>query len=164
MKRIAMLFTFVTLLMMALSFSFTTAQKKESIKRVEVTAKSIPSQAGKPYVIDLTRKGVAYELAAGLDYSRVHVRTSKGEQTLPELFGNRVMVGKLLFGLTRDLRQLNLGSSGTSRFNCDIPSLCFCTGDADCNLLFSSGNCGDLAACKETRGPEGTICWCVKKL
>src|SRR5437660_10053611 len=120
MKRIATLFTFVTLLLMALSFSFTTAQKKESLKRVEVTAKSIPSQAGKPYVIDLTRKGTAYGLAAGLDYRRVCVRTSKGEQTLPELFSDRVLVGKLLLGLTSDLRRLNLGNSGENHFNCDI--------------------------------------------
>jgi hypothetical protein len=166
MKRIATLFTFVTLLLLGLSFSFTTAQKKESIKRVEVTTKSIPPQAGKPYVIDLTRKGIAYGLAAGLDYSRVQVRTSKGEQALPELFGNRVMAGKLLVGLISDLRQLslNLGNSGASHFNCDIPSLCSCAGDADCNDLFSSGHCGDLAVCKVTHGLEGTSCWCVKKL
>jgi hypothetical protein len=160
------LVTLATLLLAAYSFSITAAQKHGSIKRVEVTPKSVAGRGAKPYVIDLTRGGTAYELAKGLDYSRVRVRTSKGEQTISEVLGNRTIEGKLLLGLTTDLRQLklNLGASSTRQFNCDIPALCSCSGDADCNDLFSSGKCGDVAGCTIGQPGDAPKCWCLKKL
>lgn len=34
---------------------------------------------------------------------------------------------------------------------------CTCTGDADCNDMFESGKCGDVASCEETTG----VCKCL---
>lgn len=35
---------------------------------------------------------------------------------------------------------------------------CTCTGDAQCNEMFESGVCGDIATCEETTG----VCKCLK--
>ena len=45
-------------------------------------------------------------------------------------------------------------------FSCDN-NVCSCSGDADCNNLFSSGLCGDLAACT---GPGTVTCTCIRHL
>ena len=37
--------------------------------------------------------------------------------------------------------------------------LCTCSGDEDCNDMFSSGECGDLSGC-DTSDPEQPQCWC----
>lgn len=34
---------------------------------------------------------------------------------------------------------------------------CTCTGDADCNDMFSSGKCGDISSCETTTG----VCKCL---
>ena len=151
------------LVLLAYGVSLTVAQKNEAIKRVEVTAKSIAAQPDKPYVIDLTHKGTAYQLAAGIDYRRLRIRTSKSEQTISEALGSRENGGRLLIGLTSDLRQLKLNLGVSSRnFYCNDED-CICFGDEDCNKLFGSGNCGDVSGCVSRRPDVPPTCWCRKK-
>lgn len=44
---------------------------------------------------------------------------------------------------------------GRLGFSCDRLT-CDCSGDDDCNDMFSSGVCGDIAFCSETG------CWCFR--
>lgn len=152
------------ILLFALGFSFIAAQKTDPVKRVQVTSRAIAGQRkGQTYVLDLTRKRTIYSLAKGSDYSRVSVRTSKGDRQMSELLKGRTIKGDLLFGLTADLRGQKLGlgrPAGTLAYDCGDPLTCTCNGDTDCNDLFSSGKCGDLSGCDTGTG----ICWCVKSL
>jgi hypothetical protein len=140
------------LFLISLAFSFSTAQKK--IKQVSVSSKTMARQpAGKAYSLDLTRKGTIYTLAPDVDYSRVQVRTSKGEMTMAELLTKAGKSGRVRVGLTSDIRtqKLNLArvsGGGALNFNCE-GLLCTCTGDEDCNDMFTRGGCGDIAVCDE---------------
>ena len=144
---------------LSLAFSFSTAQKKP-IKQVQVTAQTVARQpTKKPYVLDLTRKGTIYSLAAGVDYNRVVVRTSKGDLTVAELIkkSGKNISGNLRVAMTSDMRtqKLNLTRVGGGRLNYDCGDLaCVCTGDDDCNDLFTSDKCGPIAVCY----PDGCIC------
>jgi hypothetical protein len=159
-----MITALLLLVLFALSFSFTAAQKTPTVKRVQVTSKAIAGRrADQPYLLDFTRKGTIYTLATGSDYSRVRVHTSKGDRQISELLQGRVIKGSLIVGLTTDLRGQKLGlarSGGTVQFNCDDPLVCTCTGDADCNDLFTSGKCGDITSCDTGAG----TCSCFKHL
>jgi hypothetical protein len=159
-----MITALLLLLLFALSFSFTLAQKTTPVKRVQITSKSIAGRrADQPYLLDFTRKGTIYTLAKGSDYSRVSVHTATGDRQMSELLRGRTIKGSLIVGLTNDLRGQKLGLSrptGTVNFNCDDPLVCTCTGDADCNDLFVSGKCGDLTGCDTGEGN----CWCFKHL
>ena len=85
--------------------SCSTAGDEKQVKEVRVTNQTIATQpAGAPYVIDLTRSGTTYDVAAGIDSSRVRVRTSsKEEMTLTEFVsrqkgnyaGQRLLLGSL---------------------------------------------------------------------
>jgi hypothetical protein len=140
----------LALFLISLAFSFSTAQKK--LKQVQVTSKTIAGQpAGKAYSLDLTRAGTLYTIPAGVDYSRIQVRTSKGEMTMADLLKKSGRSGKVRVGLTSDVRTQKLGlsrSAGTLNFNCE-GLLCTCTGDADCNDMFTTAGCGDIAVCDE---------------
>lgn len=162
MKKIILAVT-----LLSLAFSFTTAQKNESvgprkstIKQVEVTAKTIAARpASKAYALDLTRKGTIYNLAADVDYSRVRVRTAKGEITMADLLkkSGKSISGKLRVGMTSDIRTQKLGLTrargGTLNFSCG-DTACVCTGDDDCNDLFTTDLCGPIAVCY----PDGCVC------
>jgi hypothetical protein len=50
------------------------------------------------------------------------------------------------------------GGPGTG-YTCD-GAICTCTGDEDCNDMFSSGVCGDIAQCRSEGGFE--YCWCLR--
>jgi hypothetical protein len=163
MKKVGLALT-----LLSLAFSFSIAQKetpkKVPIKVVGVTARTVAGRpAGKAYPLDLTRKGTIYNLAADVDYSRVQVRTAKGEiWTMADLLKKtgRAVSGKLRIGLTSDIRAQKLSlariSGGTTlNYNCE-GILCSCTGDEDCNDMFTKEACGDIAACDE-RG-----CWCFR--
>src|SRR5438132_14305480 len=85
MRHISLIILAALALALLVSAFGQTPQPK-AIKRVEVTAQTIASQpASKPYIIDLTRTGTIYVLAAGIDYSRVRVRTSTGEKAMSDL-------------------------------------------------------------------------------
>jgi hypothetical protein len=46
-------------------------------------------------------------------------------------------------------------------YSCD-GALCTCTGDVDCNDMFSDGICGPIASCDDTNYPP--TCQCLKFL
>jgi hypothetical protein len=158
MKKVVIAITF---LVIAVSFSL--AQKTTPTARTRVvSAKEISGlPAGRKYQVDLTRKGTIYTLPANVDYSRVQVRTAKGEMTLADLLKKtgKTTTGKLRVGMTSDIRNQKLALSRiggvTLNFNCE-GLLCSCSGDDDCNDMFTRGGCGDIAACDE-RG-----CWCFR--
>ncbi len=162
MKKIGLALT-----LLSLAFSFSIAQKdtqkKVPVKEVGVTAKTVAGRpAGKAYPLDLTRKGTIYNLAADIDYSRVQIHTAKGDTTMADLLKKtgRTVSGKLRVGLTSDIKAQKLsltriGGGTTLNYNCE-GILCSCTGDADCNDMFTKEACGDIAACDE-RG-----CWCFR--
>lgn len=153
---------FFALALASLVCNFAFAQKRSALKRVNVTAKTIASKsAGKAYTLDLTRAGKIYNLDAGIDYNRIRVHTAKGDMTMTELLKKtgKSVSGRLRVGMTSDIRaqKLNLAriSGGTLNYNCE-GILCTCTGDDDCNDLFTNGGCGDIAMCDE----QG--CWCFR--
>jgi hypothetical protein len=158
MKKVAIAITFL-----AIAFSFSLAQRTAPTARTKVvSAKEISGlPAGKKYEVDLTRKGTIYNLPANADYSRVRVRTAKGEMTMAELLKKtgKTMTGKVRVGMTSDIRGQKLALSrpggGTLNYSCE-GLLCSCSGDADCNDLFTTDLCGDIAVCDE-RG-----CWCLR--
>jgi len=51
------------------------------------------------------------------------------------------------------------GTGGTPDVDCGR-LICTCHGDDDCNQLFSSGRCGEIARCEQTNG-GGTTCACL---
>jgi hypothetical protein len=51
------------------------------------------------------------------------------------------------------------GGGGTLGYTCS-GLLCTCTGDDDCNDMFSDGLCGPISSCDES-GPE-PVCRCLK--
>ena len=158
MKKVAIAITFL-----AIAFSFSLAQRTAPTARTKaVSAKTISSlPAGKNYEVDLTRKGTIYTLPPGVDYSRVRVRTAKGEMSMADLLKKtgKTMTGKVRVGMTSDIRSQKLGlarlGGGRLNFNCE-GLLCSCSGDEDCNDMFVRGGCGDIAVCDE-RG-----CWCLR--
>ena len=152
-----------TATLLLLGLSLTAAQKtgtRAPVKRV-VSSRAIKGQpAGKPYVLDLSRKGTIYTLDADVDYSRVRVRTSKGDMTIQDVLTKSGAHGKLLVGTPSDmvaggLKTLNMTSRALSRgsgnrfIGCD-GAICICTGDDDCNKMLSPG--GDC--------PEGSYVYC----
>jgi len=55
---------------------------------------------------------------------------------------------------------LQRGAGGTQLgYTCD-GLMCTCTGDVDCNDMFSSGKCGDVSSCDET-DPLNPVCRCL---
>jgi hypothetical protein len=140
----------------------TTAQRRPAIKQVQVSIQAVSRQpASKAYTLDLTRKGTIYNLASGVDYSRVRVRTAKGDMTMAELIqkSGKSISGALRIGMTSDIRTQKLSLSrrpaggGGLNFSCQN-LVCVCTGDQDCNDLFTSDLCGDIAICY----PDGCVC------
>jgi hypothetical protein len=160
MKRISIVF----ILALALLGSVQSQTRQSvSLNKVQVTAQTISSQqAGKPYVIDLSRKGTVYSVASGVDYSRIQLRNSAGTViTLTDLFNKAGSRAKtlaanktLVFGAVSDLRALNIGgtivATRPNQFKACDGRICICTGDDDCNILLSPGG-----GC-----PEGSWVYC----
>ena len=142
-----------------------TAQRKPAIKQVQVSAQTVSRQpANKAYAIDLTRKGTVYTLAPGVNYSRVRVRTAKGEMTMAELIqkSGKTVTGAVRIGAMSDIRGQKLGlkrPGGGAVFRFDQARdcgalVCACSGEDDCIEMFDAGVCGDIAVCY----PDGCIC------
>ncbi len=133
--------------------SCSTAGDEKQIKEVRVTNQTIATQpAGAPYVIDLTRSGTTYDVAAGIDSSRVRVRTSsKEEMTLTEFVSRQkgnYAGQRLLLGSLNDLIVVlppNGADGGVSEAQCDKDpqggGSCSCSGRKDCSDLSKSGKC-----------------------
>jgi hypothetical protein len=150
--------------LLSLTFVFATAQRRQpikpEIKQEQVTVQTMARQpASKAYVLDLTRRGTIYNIASDVDYNRIRVRTSKGDMTIAELLkkSGKNITGKLRVGMTSDIRiqKLGLARIGGGGLNYSCGDLaCSCSGDDDCNDLFSSDKCGPIAVCY----PDGCVC------
>jgi hypothetical protein len=168
MKKIILTVTLVTL-----AFSFTTAQKTAPIKRVEVTAKTIASQpAGKDLVLDLTRSGkVVYNVAADINYSRVRIHTLGGDMPLSDmvrrlgLTGSKFVLGTLIDMSTGEFAPPDGGTfqppdGGTSPVYC-FGGYCMCVGPRDCRDMQKAGLCkGKTTVCG---GGKPWGCSCLAK-
>ena len=149
----------LALVVSSLSFEPALAQKKHTVKKVEITPQTVARQPrSKPYVVDLTRRGTIYTVASDVDYNKVLAHTAKGDMTIADLIeksGKRVS-GRLRIGMTSDIRsqKLNLKRArGGLNYSCsDV--VCLCTDDEDCNNMFTFGPCGPIAICY----PDGCIC------
>lgn len=133
-------------------------------KQVQVTAETIAIQpAGKPYVIDLTLDRTTYNLAADIDFSRVRLRTSKGEIAMGDVIKQLGTSGKLVVGTLSDIRGQKLDPplvGGTSQIHSHQCGAIFCTCDnAGCTLLLLEGKCvNDKLVCDVNFN-----CVCIKK-
>ena len=147
-----------------------------SLTLSRVTNQTIASQqAGTPYVIDLTRSGTTYDVAAGIDANRVRVRTSSKEEiTLAEYVrrqtgnhaGERVLLGSL--GDLVGALPPDGGGGSVAEAQCKKSpqggGTCSCTGRKDCSDLSLSGKCksgpSDAACGKGYGGGSGFGCIC----
>lgn len=164
----------VTLLTLAIGFS--TAQEGGSVKKVQVTKQTLAGQpAGEPYRIDLTRKGTVYEVAEGIDLSRVRVRSSTGEKSLSELARKSGGTGSFLLGTIDDLSAVDYGfprgggtvpppGGGVTEVKCTKNSsgtTCSCVAGRDCRDLRDAWNNGThckgctVSKCCKTCGTGG---------
>jgi len=174
----------VTLLSLALGFS--TAQETGSVKKVQVTAQTLASlPANQPYRMDFARKGTVYELAAGLDYSRVRISFRGDGATwgaydtvaLSDVARKLGVTGsKFLLGTFSDLRALDYGfppGGGTVQppdggtvveFKHDKQNGIYtCVGRKDCSELSKSGKCGPIAGCGKNIDDKGNWgCACLE--
>lgn len=101
--------------------------------------------AGKPLLVDVTRTGAIYELAGGIDISRVRIRTLTGEEALVDLMKQAGLVrassgGKLVLGGGRvgDFYSLMPTTSlarATNQFDCTATGACRCKGIEDCRKM-----------------------------
>lgn len=162
MKKFVLIAAVLTL---ALSFAFGQNNRKEklkTIKKVEVSRTVLDRQpANKAYSIDVTRKDAIFNIAADVDRSKIQVHTAKGNLTLAQILekANRPTTGAVRIGLTSVIRNPNSGAfpgtHPTALVECS-GLLCTCSGDVDCNDMFTNHGCGDIAGCDE-RG-----CWCLR--
>jgi hypothetical protein len=174
MKRISIVFILALTLLVSVQSQ---TRQSVSLNKVQVTAQTIINQqAGKPYVIDLSRKGTVYNVASGVDYSRIQLRNSAGKLiTLTDLFNKAGSRAKnlaanktLVFGAVSDLRAMVSGGSGiATRPNqiiaCD-GRVCICTGDDDCNILMSpGGGCPEGSWVYCSGSGSSAFCVCVRQ-
>ena len=142
-----------------------------SEKPVRVTAQTIASQqAGSRYLIDVTREGAVYDVAPGVDYGRIELRTSSGDMPLNNFVRRRgFSTGKelLLASSLVDLVDfIPPEAGGFAEASCEGKT-CYCTGRKDCSDLSRSGKCksgpSDAACGDGYGGGKGWGCICAKK-
>jgi hypothetical protein len=123
------------------------------VQIVRVTADTIARlPQGKPYVVDLTRTGVAYDLdstARTIDFSRIVVRTRTGEVALTAWLKERFpprpdkQPTRLAIGATDGVKKifdLNAKPDSGTKYECSkMWGDCFCKGFFDCaSMLFAN--------------------------
>lgn len=150
--------------LLIIAFSFGSAQKNQTAaKRKTVSAATISRlPAGRTYEVDLRNKGTLYNFEGNAtDFSRVTVRTAAGVKTLAELFNQSKTdtKGPLTIGTPGDLRTLKLKTASAAlNYSCE-GIFCGCSGDKDCNDMFSGAACGPIAWCNENTGK----CYCIAR-
>jgi hypothetical protein len=165
--------TVLVLLLVLLTLSLAIAQKT-SVKQTEVTSEQIARlPARQAYVIDLAG-GEVFNLAPGMDYSRVRVRTEAGEKPLGNL-ANRFRTDRnILIGNFDDLAAISFGfpteieitrPDRISNASCEKESgTCGCVGKKDCGDLGRSGKCASgtvscgVWANGPNKGKRGCVC------
>lgn len=119
-----------------------------TLRRIQVNAKTITAlPTDKKYVVDLTRRGVKYEFDAKpgvIDFSRVAVRTSKGEVAISSFLQRTIRKDKLSLFKDTSL-SFTIGSRPAGTVQTQPSGLihcgehpeddCFCTGEADCQVM-----------------------------
>jgi hypothetical protein len=134
-------------------------QGMRQITPIRVTANEIARLPGTtPYLVDLTRPGAMYEFdpsVGPIDYSRVIIRTGKGDTAIGTLMNGPLRSRITAQWSSTRFRMSHPGGSRTflgpksiTNFTCQGLE-CTCTGDPDCNDMFGSGVCGDIAVCNE---------------
>jgi hypothetical protein len=168
------LLALLALLVLAFGFSFTAAQQ-DRVRQIEVTPQVIANQpAGKPYVLDLSRSGTIYDIAKGVDLSRIRIRRSQGDLSMTDLIQRRQGSGRMVLGMVNDIRSQILepgsrkvstsGSGSPASFvNCDagINPHCHCSGWRDCiGLAVGKVSC-DFWSCSFPDPPADPIPYCT---
>lgn len=178
MKRIVIVATLVVFTQIVAGFSLPAPQtfpKATTHRRIEVNTKTITSLApGKNYTVDLTQRGVVYEFshqAGQIDFSRVNVRTDRGEVAIGSFLETTFLKGKSAgfkyksqaFSLaTRQPGIVKNSPTGISNFSCDS-NQCNCDGNRDClDLLVYSGLCDRLTFCVTSQITGQLYCVCTR--
>ena len=170
MKRISLIIV-TTLTLALLVFAQSRTPQLGTVKKVEVTAQTIASQPiGKHFVLDLTNRGTIYNLAAGIDYSRLRVRTAGGDLEVSDTVKKMGSIsGKLFLGTPADMSGQNFffpsvgGSSpaaAAQQYTCSS-SACECHGFSDCLRMTLDKMCKDYLLCTTISGKQ--LCLCPKK-
>jgi hypothetical protein len=170
MKKIAIC---LILLLFGLTFSFSATPQKE-IRRVQITAQAITSQpSGKTYVLDLRRSGTIYELSAGIDLSRLRVRTAQGEVASTEIIRKAGGTSRSFLGRASDMRteilepgarKMGPGGGETAGFvNCASGKKadCRCSGWRDCIGLADTKVGCDYWSCSFPESPAEPLPYCT---
>ena len=164
MKRIMIIATLVVFTLALAGFSTPTVQTPggtSTLRRIQVNAQTITAlPAGKKYVVDLTKRGVKYEFdpkAGQIDFTRVMVRTARGDVTMAS-FLEKIIPKDKLSGFKYSSQSFSLGTrlpgtvqtplANTSKeFSCDIYDTCYCEGESDCQTLLNWRVCGGGLVC-----------------
>lgn len=136
---------------------------------LSVTAEDVKRLSpGKALVLDL-RSRAAYSIDNSqdtIDLDRIVIRAADGTMTMRQLLTQRDLPLKGTFrvgvpaAVVRTLTATGGGSGQIALISCNTVA-CTCSGDVDCNILFSGGACGNVAVCN-TDGE--TRCFCLRFL
>ena len=170
MKHKSMIILVVLTLALLVS-AYSRAIQSGIVKKEAVTTQTLAGQpAGKPYVLDLTRKGIVYEVAAGIDYSRLRVRTAGGDLGVSDTVKKMGSIsGKLYLGTLDDMRGQNfffpsaggsVPAAAAQQYTCSS-SACECHGFSDCLRMTLDKMCKDYLLCTTISGKQ--LCLCPKK-
>src|SRR5262245_40101427 len=161
MKRIMIIATLIALALTVAGFASMpqTFPEPNLLRRIDVNAKTITALApGKNYIVDLTQRGVVYEFspqAGQIDFSRVRVRTARGEVAIGSFLETTYLKDKLAgfkyatqsFSLaTRPPGTLQNPPTDTSNLSCNPETkICSCIGKKACtNLMFETSLCDEF--------------------
>jgi len=141
-----------------------------TLRRIQVNAKAISAlPKGKKYVVDLTQRGVKYEFdpkAGQIDFSRVMVRTARGEVTIGSFLEKNLPKDKLpalkdtslllILGTRATGTVQTLPTNPSKLIRC-FPDFCTCEGEGDCQVLLDSNICVTFIC---INSPNGAFCGC----
>lgn len=173
MQRIVIIVTLVSFAQAIGGLSATPAQTPRTataLRRIQVNAKTIAAvPRAKKYVVDLTQRGVKYEFdprAGQLDFSRVTVRTARGEFAIVSFLEKRFLKDKFA-GFKYASQPFSLGSlpagtlqNTTTKAQSCHADTCSCTGD-DCWFLDWARFCSEFIFCATNPITHDQVCSCI---
>ena len=178
MRRTMIMASLVGFALTVAGFSTPTVQtpggtSSTTLRRIQVNAQTIAAlPSDKKYVVDLTQRGVRYEFDAKrsqIDFSRVMVRTARGEVTIGS-FLEKIIPKDKFAGFKYSSQSFSLGTRlpGTVQtpltnpsklIDCASSDYCVCEGEIDCEDLLNSRLCGGASFCGQ--GPNQEVrCAC----
>lgn len=161
--------TAVALTLTALILVYAQTRQTVSITTQTLTAHSTSN----PLLVDLTRDGKIYNVAAGLDYSRLRFRTERGDRAMSDYVRKLGLTGiSFLMGTESDLSAINFGVTGGTITPPDrgtatpvkcANDLCICIAGTDCKDMSKAKVCinGTWSCYKPTGKPMQ--CSCIAK-